>query len=91
MIRITSLAIVLGILAWVICLNSKAYAGCIGGAVGDFCAGIAVPSEPPDERRYLYAPQPPVVVEPAPPAPIVMEHHHNHYGPPVIIERHDDD
>jgi hypothetical protein len=76
MVKLTSLAIAFAILTWVICLN-VAHAGCVGGAIGDACIGITVPSPPPDERRYLYEQQPAVVLRPEPrvyaPPPVIVD------------------
>jgi hypothetical protein len=84
--RILSMAIVLAILGWMICLNT-ARARCVGGSLGDACIGIPTPS--PAAPVYV-EPQPPAVVV-APRPPIVVEHHHHHVHPDIVIEHHRDD
>jgi hypothetical protein len=76
MIRITSLAIAFAILSWVICLN-VAHAGCVGGAIGDACIGIGIPTETMPEERLVREHPPVVVVRPEPrvyaPPPVIVD------------------
>jgi hypothetical protein len=57
-------------------VSSSAYAGCIGGAVGDACIGLPTPRE----HREVY--------ERREHQPVVVERHHWHHDHPVVIERH---
>jgi hypothetical protein len=74
--------------------TSPAFAGCIGGSVGDGCIGIPTPSERPYDRDndrdhrsvVIEHDRRPVVEHDR--APVVVERHHR---APVVIERHDDD
>ncbi len=65
--------------------TSPAFAGCIGGAVGDGCIGIPTPSERHYDRDYDHRS---VVIEHHR-APVVVEHHHR--SAPVVIEHDDED
>jgi hypothetical protein len=75
--------------------TSPAFAGCIGGSVGDGCIGIPTPSERPYDRDndrdhrsvVIEHDRAPVAVE-HDRAPVVVERHHR---APVVIERRDDD
>jgi hypothetical protein len=64
--------------------TSPAFAGCIGGSVGDGCIGIPTPSERPYDRDHRS-----VVIE-HDRAPVVVEHHRHHRAP-VVIEHDDED
>lgn len=56
---------------------TPAYAGCVGGSIGDACIGIPTPSAPPPV--YYQEPQ---YVQP----PVVEQHYHNDRH--VHVERH---
>jgi hypothetical protein len=58
----------LGLIGAVV-LSFSAYAGCIGGAVGDDCIGIGTPSE----HHHC---EPPVVIERHHRDPVTIEHRH---------------
>jgi hypothetical protein len=66
--------------------TSPAFAGCIGGSVGDGCIGIPTPTERSHDRDNDRDHRSVVIEHDR--APVVVKHHHR---APVVIERHDKD
>jgi hypothetical protein len=62
--------------------TSPAFAGCIGGSVGDGCIGIPTPSERPYDRDSDRDHRSVVIEHDR--APVVVEHDRA----PVVVERH---